>query len=294
MNELVSVVIPTYNRALDLVRALKSVIAQTYPHWECIIVDNHSTDNTDELVKSLEDSRIKLFKIHNNGVIAKSRNAGILHAQGKYIAFLDSDDWWSPQKLKRSLDCFEQGADVVYHDLQCIKKINQKFFTKKVPCRALLTSAYSDLICNGNALPNSSVVLRVELLHQINGLSEDPELIAAEDYECWLRVSKLTDKFVYIPAVLGYYWIGGSSESNPMRSLVYLKRLQALHILPYITVSHLEMPLWWDYALARACYLIGERVEAKCLLQQAVHRSLPALMQLKVRFMLLRMNLMLR
>src|SRR3989338_2810117 len=102
MKPIVSIVIPTYNRACDLERALKSVLAQTYSNWEALVVDNHSSDNTDDVVKSLNDSRLKLFKIHNDGVIAASRNAGVKHATGEYIAFLDSDDWWMPQKLEES------------------------------------------------------------------------------------------------------------------------------------------------------------------------------------------------
>ena len=100
---LVSVVIPTFNRAKDLERALRSVLAQTHTNWEVLIVDNYSEDNTDEVIENLNEPRITLFKIHNHGVIAVSRNWGIQHARGKYIAFLDSDDWWTEKKLSESV-----------------------------------------------------------------------------------------------------------------------------------------------------------------------------------------------
>jgi len=100
---LVSVVIPTYNHALFLERALRSVIDQTYSNWEAIVIDNHSNDNTDEVVASFIDKRIKLLKIHNHGSIAKSRNLGINTAKGKWIAFLDSDDLWYKEKLALSI-----------------------------------------------------------------------------------------------------------------------------------------------------------------------------------------------
>ncbi len=93
---LVSVVIPTYNHARFLGRALQSVMDQTYKNWEVIIIDNHSQDNTDEIVEAFKDPRITLLKIHNNGVIAASRNMGIRAAKGEWIAFLDSDDHWYP------------------------------------------------------------------------------------------------------------------------------------------------------------------------------------------------------
>jgi glycosyltransferase involved in cell wall biosynthesis len=89
---LVSVVIPTYNHARYLGRALQSVLDQTYKNWEAIVIDNHSTDNTAELIASFADQRITYLKIHNNGVIAASRNAGIRAAKGEWLAFLDSDD----------------------------------------------------------------------------------------------------------------------------------------------------------------------------------------------------------
>jgi glycosyltransferase involved in cell wall biosynthesis len=114
---LVSVVIPTYNHAHFLGQTLRSVIDQTYTCWEAIVVDNHSSDNTDAVVASLGDPRIQLFKIHNQGVIAASRNMGIRHARGEWVAFLDSDDWWSSRKLELSLAGLQQGADLVYHDV---------------------------------------------------------------------------------------------------------------------------------------------------------------------------------
>ena len=100
MNPLVSVVIPTYNHAYLLKDALHSVICQTYTNIEIIVIDNNSVDDTEEVVLSFLDPRIIFKKINNNGIIAASRNMGILIAKGDYIAFLDSDDiwhnnWWS-------------------------------------------------------------------------------------------------------------------------------------------------------------------------------------------------------
>ncbi|SVC19016.1 uncharacterized protein METZ01_LOCUS271870, partial [marine metagenome] len=128
ISPIVSVVIPTNNRELLLSRALKSVVDQSYTNWEAIVVDNHSQDNTDEVIYNFGDSRIKLLKIHNKGIIAASRNLGIKAACGDWIAFLDSDDWWSPIKLERSLQFLNSGADIVYHDLFIVKNKKQKYF----------------------------------------------------------------------------------------------------------------------------------------------------------------------
>ena len=87
---LVSIIIPTYNNAEFLGKALKSVIDQTYGSWEAIVIDNNSTDQTDEVINKFQDIRIKYYKISNYGIIAKSRNLGINLAKGEWIAFLDS------------------------------------------------------------------------------------------------------------------------------------------------------------------------------------------------------------
>src|SRR5689334_17428665 len=103
MTPQVSVVIPTYNRAADLRRALGSVVAQTCERWEALVVDNHSTDDTRQVVESFRDGRIRFLQVSNQGVVAVSRNLGVRNAVGDYVAFLDSDDWWLPEKLSRSV-----------------------------------------------------------------------------------------------------------------------------------------------------------------------------------------------
>ena len=187
VKSLISVVIPTYNRARDLERALNSVLAQTYPHWEALVVDNHSSDNTDNVVTHFDDSRISLLKIHNNGVIAASRNLGIKHAQGEYIAFLDSDDWWLARKLEVSLKYLDRGADVVYHDLYMVTKRGQRLLWQKGRTRVLNSPIFEDLLVNGDALQTSGVVARDSILRKIGGLSEDVTLIGWEDYDAWLK-----------------------------------------------------------------------------------------------------------
>jgi glycosyltransferase involved in cell wall biosynthesis len=291
MKPLISIVIPTYNRANDLRRALKSVCSQTYTNWEVIVIDNHSSDNTESVVKNFGDSRLRLFKIDNQGVIARSRNMGISEAQGEYIALLDSDDWWTPQKLAISIDHLERGYDVSYHDLWGVKREVGQVFKRRLKGRHVSQPVYADLIKNGNAIKTSSVVVRKELLRKIGGQSEDPGLVAAEDFECWLRISKETEKFIYVPSVLGYYWMGGENTSNPMRSINYLNRLRALHIEPYIKQKGDDSPIWWEYGYARATYLTGETDAARKLLQQLVgRRPMSWPISLKVRFMLARIG----
>ena len=100
---LFSIIIPTYNRANEIGRCLSSVVGQTYRHWEAIIIDNYSEDNTEDIVKGFNDDRIKYFKNYNYGIISVSRNFGLDRAKGDWICFLDSDDSWKLDKLEQLL-----------------------------------------------------------------------------------------------------------------------------------------------------------------------------------------------
>ena len=113
IEDLVSVIIPTYNRSGLIVRSAQSILNQTYKNLELIIVDDGSTDNTEDVVKKLNDSRVIYIKQTNQGACA-ARNNGIDHARGQFIAFQDSDDVWHEDKLERQIKTLkETGADVV-------------------------------------------------------------------------------------------------------------------------------------------------------------------------------------
>ena len=226
---LVSVVIPTYNHAHCLGRSLQSVIDQTYTNWEVIVIDNHSSDNTDAVLKRFSDERIKILKIHNNGVISASRNVGIYAAFGKWIAFLDSDDWWTPNKLFRSVSALEGGADLVYHDLYLVQSRSQTVYQKRTKSSRPHHPIFVTLLCDGMSIPNSSVVVRRDFLLSIGGISENPDLIAVEDLDTWLRLSQLTEHFVRIPDCFGYCWIGGGNISTP--SSLGIARIRAIYAL---------------------------------------------------------------
>ena len=115
MNELISVVIPVYNAEIFLNESLQSVIAQTYQDWELLVIDDCSTDNSASIIKQYveQDSRIRYFKTDRpSGSPTLPRNIGIENARGRYIAFLDSDDAWLPDKLERQMAMFEKHADM--------------------------------------------------------------------------------------------------------------------------------------------------------------------------------------
>lgn len=109
MNELVSIVMPSYNTAKFISVAIESVLMQTYQNWELLIVDDCSTDNTDEVVSKYDDRRIIYLKNEKNSGAAFSRNKALKRAKGKWIAFLDSDDLWYQTKLEEQIEFMKKN-----------------------------------------------------------------------------------------------------------------------------------------------------------------------------------------
>lgn len=232
MEPLVSIVLPTYNHGKFLSKAISSVIEQSYVNWELIIVDNHSTDDTEFIIKKFEDNRITHTKVHNNGIIAFSRNKGIEMAKGTWIAFLDSDDWWTSDKLKACFDKINDGIDFVFHDLSIVGIVPDAFRSKVLKGRQLNIPITNDLLVNGNIICNSSVIVRRYILLSVGMIDESKEMIASEDYNAWLKISTITSKFLYIPKNMGFYMVhpGGMSKKNMSISMHFACR-DFLHLL---------------------------------------------------------------
>lgn len=216
---LVSVIVPTYNHATHLGRALRSVFKQTYKNWELIVVDNHSTDNTEALVESLNSSRIKYLKINNHGVIAVSRNAGIEAAEGEWIAFLDADDFWSEDKIESCLTM--NGVDFIYHRVMLYKVKNDDTVEVfgDLNCRDVSNDPYRNLLDSGPAPQTSSVIVKRQCLLTVNGFDEHPDLVGGEDYDLWVRLAQSGCKFGFLPSIKSFYLTGGNHVTAPHRSL---------------------------------------------------------------------------
>ena len=199
---LVSIVIPTYNHAPMLQRALATVVEQTYQNWNAIVVNNFSTDNTLEVVAAFNDPRIQCVNFRNNGVIGASRNEGIALATGKYVAFLDSDDTWFPTKLEKCVEILESGSDLVCHAEYWIDESGKSRLVAYGPSEA---ATHHNLIYNGNRISTSATVVRTALLKEVHGFDVSPELISTEDYDLWIRLAAKSDKFAFISEPLGEY-----------------------------------------------------------------------------------------
>lgn len=123
---LVSIIMPSWNTGRFIAESIQSVIDQTYKKWELIIVDDCSTDNTDEVVATFKDDRIKYLKNEKNSGAALTRNRAMREAQGEWVAFLDSDDLWTPQKLEYQLKFMKKNNLVFsYHEYEKIDEASK-------------------------------------------------------------------------------------------------------------------------------------------------------------------------
>ena len=204
MNSLVSIIIPTYNHAKYLYKALKSVVGQSYKNWEAIVVDNYSDDNTELIVKSFNDSRIKFLKIHNNGIIAASRNLGIKSSRGRWLSFLDADDWWYSKKLEKCIVELNKGAQIVCHAENWIKN-NQVIRTVKYGPKD--KADYHNLLYRKNCFSTSAFIVERDCVLNVGGFTENILAVGVEDYHLWLKLAKEEYKSSFIDEVLGCYRI---------------------------------------------------------------------------------------
>jgi len=108
--ELVSIIMPSYNCGRFIAESIRSVLAQTYENWELLIVDDCSTDDTASVVKAFADPRIRYQRNRQNEGAALTRNKALLAAKGRYIAFLDADDIWAPEKLEKQIAFMQQNV----------------------------------------------------------------------------------------------------------------------------------------------------------------------------------------
>ena len=242
---LISVVIPTYNRGVLLKKAIESVVAQSYENIEIIIVDNNSTDNTDEVISSFVDSRIKVYKIHNQGIIAASRNLGIKNAEGDWIALLDSDDYWFPSRLEAVLKytASPYQFDVISTDEIQLCSTTKK--TSKLVYGPLRGNAYKNLLLLGNRLsPSSSLIKRAFLQENNLQISEDKNVNTVEDYDFWLNIALAGGKFKFIHSFEGVFLIHDKQTSDTEIHRINSAQLRKDHVFNKQNFESDKEKLW--------------------------------------------------
>ena len=183
LNILFSVIIPTHNRASFIAKTILSVLNQTYENFELILVDDGSTDNTEEIVNSIKDERIKYFKIPNSERGA-ARNFGMGKSKGDYITFLDSDDYFYVSYLKNARESLLKfDSPAFFHLGYEVRNSNAKLMFKI----DFLKSDTSGFIFKGNPLSCMGVFLRKDVAEKFH-FNEDRQLSGSEDWELWLRI----------------------------------------------------------------------------------------------------------
>ena len=200
---LVSVVIPSYNHGEFLAEAISSVVNQSYPNWEILIVDNNSTDSTDDVLSKFVDPRIKVIKVVNNGSIAFSRNMGVSSSTGEWIAFLDADDCWDTDKLLICSKYFKSEVTMIHHKMERFETAKFKQSGHSSHSVRIKKTQFVKLLVQGNSITNSSVVIRHSDLLKIGKFDESSEMIAVEDYNMWLRITRIFPGVISLSENLG-------------------------------------------------------------------------------------------
>lgn len=230
----VSVIIPTHNRAELLKSAIDSVLNQTYHDFEIIVIDDHSTDNTPAVVADFEDPRIKFLQNKGKNGPSISRNLGITHALGEYIAFLDDDDEWIPSKLEKQVAVLDTSKDNIcgiYSNRLKIDQTTGEIYSDDPGADTLKGNLLSQLMIK-NPIQTSTLVLRKSCLDKVGLFDENMRYM--EDRDLWIRLA-MHWEFEYIdePLVSAYYYHGNSHLSRNLEGQtqgreILLKRYQHL------------------------------------------------------------------
>lgn len=255
---LVTVVIPTYNDAGFLREALQSLCAQNFSDWEAIVVNNYSEDDTILVVESFSDPRIRLENFSNNGVIAASRNTGIALARGCYIAFLDSDDTWYPDKLTRCIPYFDKGADLVCHGLRTIGDHESDMY-----CGPQQRATFDALLDKGSCITPSATLVRKEILESVGCFSEDPSIVTAEDYHLWLKLAKVGISMLFIKEILGEYRFHTNNQSGSVLRHMDSALCVIREFMPVNSSSNLETHIRLRRRLGLAYYGAGRAMQKR-------------------------------
>lgn len=216
MSDLVSIITPSYNTALYIAETIRSVQAQTYTNWEMIIVDDCSTDNTDEIVAPfLADGRIRYLKNEKNSGAAVSRNYALREATGRWIAFLDSDDVWMPDKLEKQIAFMERNQ---YHfSYTCYEEMDES--SKQL---GVTVTGPAKITKHGMYNYCWMGCLTVMYDREYVGLIQIENIKKNNDYAMWLKVCKKADCYL-LDEVLAQYRRGRAGSISTQKYTALIK-----------------------------------------------------------------------
>jgi len=237
MAPLISIIINCYNGQEFLSEALDSVVSQTFGDWEIIFWDNHSVDNSARIFQSYHDDRFRYFLAENHTQLGAARNAAVDKAEGKWIAFLDCDDIWFPQKLELQVGEWKNNPDVgiIYSPVKLMleseepsAKALQKTLSRYNPQPHPATNIYRRLLVN-NFIIFSSVLIRRNLFNEVKGI--DCRLKQNEDYDILLKIANIS-KAICVKEPSLYYRIHANNNSHVNEQANYLENVIIYDALP--------------------------------------------------------------
>jgi glycosyltransferase involved in cell wall biosynthesis len=267
----VSVIIPTYNRAGLIARAIDSVLVQTFKDFELIIIDDGSKDNTKEAIKPFE-GKIK-YIYQNNGGISNARNRGIQESSGQYIAFLDSDDYWAPQKLEVQVKILDENprVGIVYARMPIVNEHGEILGMKP---NGISGKNFQELLRVWGDLPTSSVMTRRECFDRVGVFDND--LPPMEDIDMWLRIAHSYEIYEVEGQTLAYYWRHDHQITQDSIKVylglvkIHAKILKTFEDIPRELIVHKLVKN--QYTLSRIYYKHGRFEEAFQHVSQAIGR----------------------
>lgn len=249
---MISVVIPVFNRPDTLTRALDSLVAQTVQDFEVLVCDDGSTEDVRSVALGYTGKlKLRYFRMENSGGPAHPRNIGIANAENEWISFLDSDDWWCPDRIRTVLPLLGENVDVLYHPLELRSKKTR--WRKRIEGRAIVGNPLEDMLSQGNPIPNSAVVVRKSQLLKIGGLCEEKSMVAIEDFDAWLRLAHENAKFCFLDQLLGYYWV--SDDSISVCSPKQIERQKTLFLRHKDKICRMKESAGWTFSYHE--YVIG-------------------------------------
>ena len=278
MKELVSVIIPNYNHGQYIAECIKSVIAQTYSDIEILVIDNFSNDNTaqavNEIINQNSSVTIKFLQFNNNGIIAASRNFGVKHAAGTYLAFLDSDDVWEPSKLEVQVDQLQKSKyAAVATRFNPIGEIAYCYdHLAYMTYKGDIIVSYQDILIS-NPIVTSSFLMRKEHFLKLGGFDESPEYRFIEDWELWLRLTKQFGDIKILNSKMVNYRVykikGRDLSDDARRSMLIIDKHYKLGFISKDLYNHSRASAYVNYA--GKCIQSSKRYERVSLIKSFLY-----------------------
>ena len=250
----VSIVTPVFNGAGTIAEAIHSAQRQTFRDWELIVVDDGSTDATVDVVRAIGESRVRVERCGNQAGPASARNRGVALARGEFVAFLDSDDVWMPDKLERQVDVLERTPDAAaaYTWTAFIDERGRFMFAKDPSFSE--GDVFDDLLVTFFIASGSNVMARRRAIQAVGGFDESLPIL--EDWEFWLRFAKRW-RFALVPRYMTLYRFRVGSRS----SRAYANHADAIRLIRKMFCSAPE------HLRARQSEAIANLKQHVCILQ---------------------------